>query len=313
MSPTSLSDLPREIILEIASHLTPLKDDVKAVMSLLALGLISREDVKDMYFIRVWKFREEDFALARWRDMTVGQMEVEVRSAHPFLGDRLTLEEALHRLCAQDATYASHMGRHRSPHTREEIMREYGCLAYVPKEVYSNTLRGAHILRMLSSAEGIEELKRDLPRSNEYLIAACRAGLDPWVVQKLVDECGATLVSWSAGWAAKAGHNEVIDLLIERYHVAASPDLLFSAAERGQNHTIDHLVQAHGLSPHAVNENGWCALYSACQWGRIHTIRLLVETYRVDFRAATSDGNTAWTLAQRYPDCLRLLSSYLTN
>lgn len=58
MSPlATLSNLPLELVLEIASHLDPLvEEEFRAVVSLWALRLVSSEDFSDVYLRSCWGF-----------------------------------------------------------------------------------------------------------------------------------------------------------------------------------------------------------------------------------------------------------------
>ena len=105
----------------ILKHFNPCKlSDLQYVLELRCFkGLVSDEDLKEMYFKRAWGFREWEFELATWRELSVGEMQrgsgKRSRGAfpcHPGMADVSSLD------------------------TKESIMREYGALAYVPGDVY---------------------------------------------------------------------------------------------------------------------------------------------------------------------------------
>jgi hypothetical protein len=60
-------------------HLNPWKlSDLQCVLEMRCFeGLLSDEDLKEVYFQRMWGFKEEDFVLAGWREMSVEDMKEE--------------------------------------------------------------------------------------------------------------------------------------------------------------------------------------------------------------------------------------------
>ena len=74
--------------------------------------------------------------------------------------------------------------------TKESIMREYGALAYVPREVYGNAVRGAHVLRTIRQV-GVENMERTTVR--DCLVGACGAGMDLSLLSTLVGTHGANV------------------------------------------------------------------------------------------------------------------------
>jgi len=82
----------------------------------------------------VWKRQNKfllpgDFVLKNWEDMTLRQLQQAVEDAHPTIFDNETL-------------YPSYRTPVRQLTTKEAIMRDYGCLEYIPESVY-RTYRGA--------------------------------------------------------------------------------------------------------------------------------------------------------------------------
>mmetsp|Transcript_12315 Transcript_12315/g.35075 ORF Transcript_12315/g.35075 Transcript_12315/m.35075 type:complete len:176 (+) Transcript_12315:644-1171(+) len=107
----------------ILRHLNPWKlSDLQRVLEMRCFeGLLSDEDLKEVYFQRMWGFQEKDFWLAGWREMSVEDMKRSIRLA-------ITVMSSSMQLMA--------LG------TKEEIMREYGMLAYVPREIADNAMCG---------------------------------------------------------------------------------------------------------------------------------------------------------------------------
>jgi hypothetical protein len=114
-------------------HLNPWKlSDLQRVLEMRCFeGLLSDEDLKEVYFQRMWGFKEEDFVVAGWRKMSVEDMKDKIRWA---LRDVLECTPGM-----RDHLMA--LG------TKEEIMREYGALAYVPREIANNAMCGVWALR----------------------------------------------------------------------------------------------------------------------------------------------------------------------
>ena len=107
-------------------HLNPWKlSDLQRVLEMRCFeGLLSDEDLKEVYFQRMWGFKEEDFVLAGWRETLVRFMKRRIGRA---LRNRMDLIPGMgEQLMAL--------------RTKEEIMREYGMLAYVPGEIANNAM-----------------------------------------------------------------------------------------------------------------------------------------------------------------------------
>ena len=103
----------------ILRHLNPWKlSDLQCVLEMRCFeGLLSDEDLKEVYFQRMWGFKGKwAFRLAGWREMSVGDMKRRIGWA---LEHRLQLTPGMRE----------HLMALR---TKEEIMREYGMLVYVP-------------------------------------------------------------------------------------------------------------------------------------------------------------------------------------
>jgi hypothetical protein len=57
----------------VLRHLNPWKlSDLQCVLEMRCFeGLLSDKDLKEVYFQRMWGFKEEEFLLAGWREMSV--------------------------------------------------------------------------------------------------------------------------------------------------------------------------------------------------------------------------------------------------
>ena len=144
----------------ILKHFNPWKlSDLQYVLELRCFkGLVSDEDLQEMYFKRAWGFQEWGFRLARWQELSVVELQRRVQDALPW-----------------GVPLPPGMADVRSLNTKESIMREYGALAYVPRDVYHNAVRGAHVLRTIRQV-GVENMERTTVR--DCLVGACGAGMD---------------------------------------------------------------------------------------------------------------------------------------
>ena len=159
----------------ILKHFNPWKlSDLQYVLELRCFkGLVSDEDLKEMYFKRAWGFREWEFPLAKWRELSVEEMQERVRDALPR---GVPLPPGMADVSSLD--------------TKESIMREYGALAYVPRDVYRNAVRGAHVLRTIRQV-GVENM--DGTTVGDCLVGACGAGMDLSLISTLVGTHGANV------------------------------------------------------------------------------------------------------------------------
>jgi hypothetical protein len=71
----------------ILRHLNPWKlSDLQCVLEMRCFkGLLSDEDLKEVYFQRMWGFKEREFVLAGWQELSVEDIKDEIRWA---LADR---------------------------------------------------------------------------------------------------------------------------------------------------------------------------------------------------------------------------------
>jgi ankyrin repeat protein len=275
-------------------HFNPWKlSDLQCVLEMRCFeGLLSDEDLKEVYFQRMWGFKEREFVLAGWREMSVWVMKDEIRSA---LDDRLKLipgmEEHLMAL-----------------ETKEEIMREYGMLAYVPGEIAKNAMWGAWALRQVRGV-GVENLGRlELEERENYLRCACRAGVDFSIIRSLYESLLA--VSRRAGgegmrYAARGGHLDIIEALIGTFGVDVDAGheygdtALMCAALYGHTVTVNALVGTHNANLGAGNPNGWTALMYAAVNGHTDTVNALVGTHNANVEAVSRSGMTALLYAAK--------------
>ena len=121
------------------NHLNPFKlSELRSVLGLREFyKLLPDVDLKECYFEGAWGFRKDEFWLANWREMTVEAVREEVRDAHPFfLGRRV---------------YPPGKVDVDTLETKEEIVRAFWELTYVPKMVHQTAVGGAHVLRSVKA------------------------------------------------------------------------------------------------------------------------------------------------------------------
>jgi len=277
----------------ILRHFDPNKlTDLRYVLELRCFkGLLSDEDLRECYFEGAWGYRARDFLPGNWREMSVEEIQ------DVFL-ESLRRYPSLERVLGSESYV-------RSLRTRDDLLRKYGWLRFVPGEVCWTAAGGALVLRELRD-RGIDEIVRRR-EADAYLEYACRAGLDWSVVCTLADRCGKRAIEDGVAVAAENGYIRLFDLLVEEYGIRVGDLYPVTAAMGGQVAMIDHLFVKYGLDPKEA-----MALHPAALGGRVDVIRHLVEVYGVDVNPLDNYGRTALDLAERegHVECASLLRSY---
>ncbi len=258
--------------------------------------LLPDVDLKECYFEKAWGFRKDEFVLANWREMSVREMKKAVREALPQTAGR-----PVYPPCKVDVDTLK---------TKEEIVRAFWELKYVPAEVYMTAVGGAHVLRSVKAGD----VGEDPEVVKDYLFWACRAGLDLPVIRGLAEKCGKGYIDMAAELAATGGHTDVLDLLASEFGARIGVDCLTGAARWGHDAMIDHLMEEYGVDPNWADRVGWTALDRAAMRGRVRTVQHLVEKHNVDIHKRSGGGETALDLAEAcgYTECaayLRALQS----
>jgi ankyrin repeat protein len=269
-------------------HLNPWKlSDLQRVLEMRCFkGLLSDEDLKEVYFQRMWGFKEEEFLLAGWRELSVEVLKRKIRWA---------LEERLKRTPGMEEQLMA-LG------TKEEIMREYGALAYVPGRIANNAMCGVWALRRVRGV-GLENLGGlEFEERVECLRYACRAGVDFSIIRSLYDSL--SVENRRAGGlglagAASGGHLDVIEAFIGTFGVDVDAadgkgwTALMRAAMHGHTATVNALAGTHNANVEAVGEYGWTALMLAAMNGHTATVNALAGTHNANVDAVDQSGKTA--------------------
>jgi hypothetical protein len=244
--------------------------------------LLPDVDLKECYFEGAWRFRKDAFVLANWREMTVEEMKRKVRDAHPWLYDRRVYPPGKVDVDTLE--------------TKEEIVRAFWVLTYVPGAVYMTAVCGAHVLRLVKAGD----VGEDPEVVGDYLCWACGAGLDLPVIRGLAEKCREPRINNAAWFAAAGGHADVLDLLVSEFGARIGLVCLTNAAMRGHDAMIDHLVEEYGVDPNeaAHEDNGWTALHWAAMYGRVRTVKHLIEKHNIDIHKRTRSGDTALDRAE---------------
>ena len=82
--------------------------------------------------------------------------------------------------------------------------------------------------------------------------------------------------------AAEGGHADVLDLLASEFGARIIVDCLAYAARWGHDAMIDHLVEEYGVDPNVADGLGSTALHCAADLGRVRAVKHLVEKRHVD-------------------------------
>jgi len=257
--------------------------------------LLPDVDLKECYFEGACGFRKDEFLLADWREMSVEAMKRKVREAHPWLGGRRVYPPGKVDVDTLE--------------TKEEIVRAFWALTYVPAEVYRTAVAGAHVLRLAKAGD----VGEDLYVVRWYLEWACRAGLDLPVIRGLAEKCRKDFIIDSAAErAAEGGHTDVLDLLVGEFGAEIGVPYLTYAAGWGHDAMVDHLVEEYGVDLNAVDGHWSTALHYAAEDGRVRTVKHLVEKHKVDIHARNTYGWTALDDAERNgrTECADYLRGY---
>jgi hypothetical protein len=270
-------------------HLNPWKlSDLQCVLEMRCFkGLLSDEDLKEVYFQRMWGFEKGwDFELAGWLELSVEKMKERIGWA---LEHRLKLTPGMRE----------HLMALR---TKEEIMREYGMLAYVPGEIANNAMCGVWALRQVRGV-GVENLGRlELEERKKCYRYSCRAGVDFCIIRSLYESLSA--VDCFAGGdglagAARGGHLDIIEALIGTLGVDVEAvdeyrkTALIWAARYGHTDTVNALAGTYNANVEAVDMDGWTALMLAALKGHTDTVNALAGTYNANVEARVQNGKTA--------------------
>ena len=179
--------------------------------------------------------------------------------------------------------------------TKEEIVRAFWELTYVPKPVYKTAVGSAHVLRSVKAGD----VGEDPEVVRGYLWFACFAGLDLSVIRGLAKKCWEFDIDIAARRAAEGGHADVLDLLASEFGAEIGLNYLICAALWGHEAMIDHLVEEYGVDPNVADGGGRTALHRAAWSGRVRTVKHLVEKHNVDIHKRTLRGGmTALDLAE---------------
>ena len=217
-------------------HLNPWKlSDLQCVLEMRCFeGLLSDEDLKEVYFQRMWGFKEKQFVLAGWREMSVEKMKDEIRWS---LRDVLECTPGM-----RDHLMA--LG------TKEEIMREYGMLAYVPVKIADSAMCGVWALRRVRGV-GLENLGGlEFEERRRCLRYACSAGVDFSIIRSLYESLSAV-------------------------HPLAGGEGLVNAARGGHLDIVEAFIGTLGVDVDAVDRNQMTASMAAAMHGHTDTVNAL--------------------------------------
>jgi hypothetical protein len=277
-------------------HLNPWKlSDLQCVLEMRCFeGLLSDEDLKEVYFQRMWGFEESEFVLAGWREMSVEDMKKRIGWA---------LEDRMIRIFESYPGMKKHL---MALGTKEEIMREYGMLAYVPGRIADSAMCGVWALRRVRGV-GVENLCALTLQKREHCFRyACRAGVDFSIIRSLYESLSA--VSRRAGGegighAAIGIHLDIIEAFIGTLGVDVDAvdmngeTALMRAAIHGHTDSVDALAGTHDANVGAFSRIGLTVLMYAAYNGHTDTVNALVGTHNANVEAVDLIGRTALMLA----------------
>jgi ankyrin repeat protein len=278
----------------ILRHLNPWKpSDLHCVLEMRCFkGLLSDEDLKEVYFQRMWGFKDEwGFVLAGWLELSVQDMKWRIQSA---------LEHPLNRTPGM----REHL---MALETKEEIMREYGMLAYVPRDIAYNAMCSVLLLRQVRGV-GVENLgSLEFEERKQCFWHACSAGVDFSIIRSLYESLSAVHRLFSGGEglvnAARGGHLNIVEAFIGTLGVDVDAidhygDTALMRAVVGRHRDIvNALAGTHNANVEAVNRDGRTALMFAARNGHTDTVNALAGTHNANVEAVDLKGRTALMLA----------------
>ncbi len=183
--------------------------------------------------------------------------------------------------------------------TKEEIMREYGMLAYVPGEIANNAMCGVWALRQVRGV-GVENLGGlKVKERRKCFWHACRAGVDFCIIRSLYESL--SVVNRVAGGmglagAASGGHLDIIEAFIGTFGVDVDAvdeygnTALMHAAQNGHTDTVNALAGTHNANVEAVDQNGSTALMFAAYQGHTDTVNALRQHGATSQTRPETDG-----------------------
>ncbi|MCP3851759.1 MAG: ankyrin repeat domain-containing protein, partial [Gammaproteobacteria bacterium] len=232
----------------------------------------------------MWGFEEREFVLAGGREMSVEDMKRMIGWA---LGDVLECTSGM-----RDHLMA--LG------TIEEIMREYGMLAYVPGEIANNAMCGVWALRRVRGV-GAENLGGpELEERMRCLRYACSAGVDFSIIRSLYESLLAEnryAAGDGMGWAARGGHLGIIEAFIGTLGVDVDAvdeigmTALMHAPWNRHTDTVNALAGTYNANVEAVDYlRGMTALMHAAWSGHTDTVNALAGTDNANVAAVDRRG-----------------------
>ncbi len=189
---------------------------------------------------------------------------------------------------------------------KHSIIASYGCLRYVPVQVYAPARLSTQLLRNLEKPAFVRQLRDSgTIQSTMYLSIASSSHLDD-VYRRLVNEFGAKPGAMSLECAAACGHLSTIAMIIEEYGVdvnARNMDedgrtALIVAAVSRRTDALVPLITKYGADLEASNIHKETPLVKAAREGAFKQCQLLLRL-GANTEAANSDRATPLFLAAK--------------
>jgi ankyrin repeat protein len=303
----SLSNLPREILLEIADYL----DDV-------ATNSLARTNSNVYYLLNESLYRRDlkrsqissmslIWAIANGVEGTVQRAVDAGRCLNP-------IPENFH-IALQVAAKQGHVRLVEILLNVNGINSNFrgGWLQAAPILFAAIEGHGA-IVELLLSAVNIDP---DVPDSegSTPLMYACWGG-HVSIVRQLLARDDVDCNSLGSGWtpltiACKFGHIEIVNLLLDKDDVDVNlsngrSTPLITAVETGLVEVVESLLTRVDLKPNIVNNHGDHALGYAVFLGKVDIVKLLLDHPGIDLNFMAGDGRTVLMLASE-PDMAKLL------
>ena len=159
----------RDRIIELGDFKPCRRKDQHVMLTLLEMGVYTRDELRDDYYIKtcgynydgnkgIGKGTRNDFVLYKWETMSLHRIQDMVNLAHPPASDedqRLLMSSGGLRSRQVQFVYPPGWTPVRRLRSKDEVLKQYRCLTYIPREVYSS---GLFVTTMLRSAEWVRPL-----------------------------------------------------------------------------------------------------------------------------------------------------------
>jgi hypothetical protein len=259
--------------------------------------LLPDEDLKEVYFKRIFGFKEKSFLLSGWESMPLSELQAKLDEGIPNVHDIVWKAKR-----------------------KRDLMKMFRPLLYVPLDIYCG-LR--YVVKTILPEICGKRPPSDISPENRdmYLGLICGYGMGTDPIDK-IHKLGLTSTGLERAVMTAAGHGhvETITYLVKSFKAPVTLEALFDAAAGGQVDACRELVKVHGVDPGAVGRTGsrsmamnqqeWTPLTCAANSNRVNVAKFLVEECGVDIEKTVKNASAiCWSARSDSVDVARYLAS----